>query len=200
MKRIALFAVLFVLVVGCSDNNELTYQSTTTTTENNGEITTNSLQQDLWGSTTSPEEDDDFIPVNPMIEYFGGIENVPPPKTAVDIDLAMIPDEDFSDKFAGIMYLQPDDYLGKTMRLIGEYNYRYIEDIDIWLHALVFEDEAGCCAYEVELGFSEDNKPEKFPEDNTLISIIGEYTSYFDESIQWDIRYILVEILEEIVL
>lgn len=127
---------------------------------------------------------------NPMIKYVGGKENFPPPAFPVDIDFTAFSGREFDEVFSDVMFLYPDDYLGKTIRFVGEYSGVFDEVDNKFKHYVVFDDPKGCCVRFIE--FAWNNGPDNYPENSAVIDVAGEFSSYFDKTVEWDFNYLKV--------
>ncbi|MDR0272464.1 MAG: hypothetical protein LBI27_04020 [Clostridiales bacterium] len=192
MKKF-IFAIIFVLV-GCAATEE-----TEVSIEPQSESTVFSF--DYFENIEIPErswggggEDS----VNPMIKYLGELEHFPPPPFEVDVDFTVFGGEEFDEQFSQIMFWRPDEFYGKSLRLIGPYLRFYDEVVEQDYHLLLVDDAMGCCFRYVEFAFSEGSVHSEYPEDYTIIDIAGVFGTYFDEAIQWEIQFL--EINELIIL
>ena len=74
---------------------------------------------------------------------------------------------------------EPGRYLGKTVRVAGIYQPVYWDEGDRYFHDIVVESQAGCCPKFIEFILSGDKiYPDDYPEEGTMIEIIGIYLSY----------------------
>lgn len=80
------------------------------------------------------------------------------------------------------MMMEPEAYLGRTIKMEGIYYCNYYPEIDRHYHFVVVEDATACCAQGLEFTLEgEHSYPEDYPEDKALIEITGVWTSYEDD-------------------
>ena len=73
----------------------------------------------------------------------------------------------------------PDDYLGKSIRLSGSYYTAHYDKTDKWYHFVLIEDASACCQQGLEFTLNDDYRyPDDYPDDMTNIEIEGTYESY----------------------
>ncbi|NCC19739.1 hypothetical protein EOM33_01630 [Candidatus Saccharibacteria bacterium] len=141
----------------------------------------------------SPSATDSFIP--PAVEPDPSLNaNPAPPKepsknnggdTHVDVDLTalsstMVYGEVFN------MMMEPDSYIGKTIKMRGLYYINYYELTAKYYHFVVIQDATACCAQGLEfIWIGEHVYPDDYPEDETEIEVIGVWESYEEEGQTW---------------
>ena len=77
------------------------------------------------------------------------------------------------------IYESPDEYMGKRIKINGQYHASYFEETDLYYHYVVVGDESLCC--QVGLEFIWDGKhnyPDDYPGENTEIEVVGVFGSY----------------------
>lgn len=91
-------------------------------------------------------------------------------------------DIDLTDKSAQIVYAyvynmmtEPDDYLGKVLRVKGTYDVSYYEPTDNYYHWCVIADATACCAQGLEFICSAEDA---YPEEGSEITIEGTFGKY----------------------
>ena len=113
----------------------------------------------------------------------------------VDLDLTR-----FSStmKFAEInnIYLKPDEYLGKTIKLDGVYFRSYYVETGQYYHYVVVVDTLACCSTGMEFSVADRDSDEMFKEEETPITITGVFSSYEEEG---DVYYYLLVESEDLV-
>ncbi len=93
----------------------------------------------------------------------------------VDVDLTrlsstMVYAEVFS------MLSTPRNYIGKIVRMRGEYTYFHDPVTDVSIHACLVRDAAACCAQGLEFVLTDDYKfPEDYPNPGDEVTIVGQF-------------------------
>ena len=104
----------------------------------------------------------------------GGIDNT----DIIDLDMS---------KMSGVMvysqvvniYESPTEFMGKRIKIIGQYFASYYDETDLYYHYVVVGDEALCCQVGLEFVLNgEHSYPDDYPEDNTEIEVVGVFGSY----------------------
>ncbi|MCL1866294.1 MAG: hypothetical protein FWF82_02675 [Oscillospiraceae bacterium] len=218
-KELILLITLFALTVGLfgCEKGDINGKDGETNTSNSMSAAVNSdtaavtTAPDTAAVTTAPDTAEStasatsyasgsFEGKNPMADLVGGTGNLPFSSDHVDIDFALINDEDYYDEFSYVMYKEPQDFHGMTMRLIGKFTYYPDENGEIEFYYVVIRDEAGCCESHVELGWKGGAVPDvdSLPENGAVVNLIGKYDFYHDDSIDWDVYFVSVDKLEEL--
>jgi len=96
------------------------------------------------GCTSDIVEDNGLL--NPMVVLVGGIDNVPPPPLAVNIDFTVFSGEDFDEEYFSLMW-ETENAFGKIVRVIGTYNGFFDEETDRYLHYVLIDDAEGCFVF-----------------------------------------------------
>ena len=77
------------------------------------------------------------------------------------------------------MLVNPDDYMGKTIKMRGAYYASYFDETKQYYHYVVIEDSAACCAQGLEFKWNGNNTyPDDYPEDQTIIEVVGVFGRY----------------------
>ena len=77
--------------------------------------------------------------------------------------------------------MNPDDYLGKTIRMSGLYTPTYYDVTDRHYHFVLIEDATACCTQGLEFIWSGGQDfPDEYPAENTRIDVSGVYDSYVE--------------------
>lgn len=100
----------------------------------------------------------------------------------VDIDLT----EMSSDMVYATIYqmlVEPDSYIGKTVRIKGNYYASWYDKTAKYYHYAIIQDAMACCAQgmEFELGDESLTYPDDYPEENAEITIVGTFETYVEE-------------------
>ena len=220
-KNTLIFALTIfgvVLIIGCTQKGDNIQTAGTANQNNNSTAAFMDIHgdtgaddnTDTWASDTTGQNttttSTDFPPellayfqnaeigpnVNPIKKFIGNQANFPPPPFKADIDFTTFNGEEFDDHFADIMFINPDDYLGKTIRLIGPYTGNFFEDSGRYYHFVLIDDVTGCCLRYVELELPENITPDKFPANFSIIDVSGVFGSYYDPVVDWNFNRINV--------
>jgi hypothetical protein len=110
---------------------------------------------------------------------------------SVDVDLSALSSIMLFAEMTNIMN-DPQNYLGQTIRIDGEYINFHSEESDRYLHFVIILDEQGCCSQGFEFRVSDEfQAPEDFLDEEDLIQVVGVFQSC-DESGR-TIYYLAVE-------
>ena len=84
------------------------------------------------------------------------------------------------------MVTEPEDYLGKTVRVKGIYLSTYSEAADKRYFSCLIPDATACCAQGVEFepkpGYA---YPDQFPPEESVITVTGTFDTYLEEGFQY---------------
>ncbi len=110
-----------------------------------------------------------------------GAESTTATVTQVDYDLT----EMSGDMVYAVVYqmlTNPDDYIGKTVRLEGQYYASYYSVTEQYYHYCLIADAASCCAQGIEFvrGDGAQAYPKDYPEDYTDVIVVGTFGSYVE--------------------
>jgi len=74
---------------------------------------------------------------------------------------------------------KPDKYLGKIIRMRGDYYSSYFDGTGLQYHYVVIEDASTCCRNGFEFIWNGVHiYPDDYPEEQTPIEVVGVYDSY----------------------
>jgi len=78
----------------------------------------------------------------------------------------------------------PDDYIGKTVRMCGTYNAVYYEPTGQYYHCCIITDALACCAQGLEFVWGDGTHvyPDEYPENGDTIVVTGVYETYTEEN------------------
>lgn len=105
-------------------------------------------------------------------------EAEPSGEDAVDIDLTKLSSSlVYSEVYN--MVTEPDSYIGKTVRLKGQFNASYYEPTDNYYYYVIIQDATACCANGIEFIWEGDHSyPSDYPQNGDEIEISGVYGTY----------------------
>ena len=73
----------------------------------------------------------------------------------------------------------PNDYLGKTVKMKGNFAVYQDETTDNYYFACLIADAASCCSQGIEFVWAGDHSyPEDYPQLNTQITVVGVFGTY----------------------
>jgi hypothetical protein len=98
----------------------------------------------------------------------------------VDIDLTVLGSTMVYSEVYNMM-VNPDEYLGKTIKIIGPYYAsQLVYGTEKYYHFVVINDATACCQNGMEFIWDDNSHvyPDEYPENNTVIEITGVFSSY----------------------
>lgn len=216
MKKIVLFLMLFmimaVLFVGCNKESDETNTHEEMIIQGEFFTFSNAESENIQVNTDEEEinnenenmlfDEEENLPhisgenfenINPIIRLVGSAENIPPPLFDVDVDFTTFSGDEFDDEYSNIIFWHTEDYIGKTMRIIGSYYGFFDNNTDRHYHFIFLEDSMGCCVRQFEFNFSEGNEPDEFPEESTIIDLTGVFGEYHCDFLDFTIQYLMVD-------
>lgn len=170
MKQIETLLILCILIFimsGCS--NEDSQDST-----NSG----NSVDPVIGGQMDNAGAQNN----DPAQESAGTDERNPSEPFDVDYDLtAMSSDMVYATVYQ--MMVDPDTYVGKTIRMGGLYDTIYDEGTKTYYHYCIVQDALACCAQGLEFVWDDGSHsyPDEYPEENAEIVVQGVFETYQED-------------------
>lgn len=81
------------------------------------------------------------------------------------------------------MMVEPETYIGKTIKIQGPYYASYWDQTDNYYHYVIIEDATACCTQGLEFIWdnNEHQFPDEYPEDYTEVEISGTFNKYEEE-------------------
>jgi len=116
-------------------------------------------------------------------------------ETAVDLDLSVLSGTVVYSQVYD-MVMQPEQYLGKRVRMKG--NLSYFQDPDTLKEyfAFIIADATACCAQGIEFVWNGHKYPEDYPPLDTVLTVTGTFNTYreagftylqlIDADVQWE--------------
>lgn len=169
IKKLIAFAGIVLAIAGCSDGKR--------TSENQNGVANVIEQQTKKENSRETEEIEE---VNEK-EVINEIDKTK--EAGVDIDLTNMG----SDMVYATVYqflVDPDTYIGKTVRMQGKYSCTWYEPTAAYYHYVIIEDAMACCASGLEFVW-EDGKhsyPEEYPQEEQLVEVTGVFETYYEEA------------------
>lgn len=106
--------------------------------------------------------------------------------TPADYDLTAISSDMVYATVSQLMY-EPDDYVGKTIRMNGLYYAGFYEPTGKYYHYCLIQDALACCAQGLEFVWDDGSHvyPDEYPAENTEIVVQGTFDLYKEEGDEW---------------
>ena len=81
------------------------------------------------------------------------------------------------------MMVEPDTYVGKRIKMRGQYYASYYEPTGKYYHYVIVSDAAACCAQGIEFVWDNGTHlyPDDYPPDQTEVEVVGIFETYRDE-------------------
>jgi len=99
---------------------------------------------------------------------------------SVDIDLTVLSSTMVYSEVYNMM-VNPDEYMGKTIKVIGPYYAsQLVYGTEKYYHFVVISDATACCQNGIEFIWNDNSHvyPDEYPENNTVIEVVGVFSSY----------------------
>ena len=111
------------------------------------------------------------------------VDSAAPQQTAqvVDVDLTKMSSTMVYAEVYNIMN-EPKPYLGKTMKLRGEYYSNYIAETEQSYHFLLINDATACCEQGIE--FVLDGEA-NYPQTGEQVEIVGVFSDYQEDGVNY---------------
>ena len=166
-KKFWLLTVMVILfLAGCGEqsNNQLVNNTKTVNDVLSAQMQSSSVQSEDGGITTT---------VQSSMANSTDISDV-----SVDVDLTKLSSTlVYSEVYN--MLTSPDDYIGKTIKMSGDFAVG--EGEDRYYFACIIADATACCSQGIEFLLDGDyNYPEDYPELSTEITVIGVFDTYYE--------------------
>ena len=79
------------------------------------------------------------------------------------------------------MMTAPKDYIGKTVKMAGNFSYFQDENTGKEYFACIVQDATACCAQGIEFELSGSHKyPDDYPKKDAMVCVIGEFDTYIE--------------------
>lgn len=84
------------------------------------------------------------------------------------------------------MVTTPDNYIGKTVKMSGTFSVYEDPDTNKIYLACLIADAAACCSQGIEFVLKGEHKyPDDYPEADSPITVIGTFSTYFEDEYQY---------------
>jgi hypothetical protein len=76
--------------------------------------------------------------------------------------------------------VNPEEYIGKTIKISGPYNASFWEETGIYYHYVIISDATACCQSGLEFIWDDNSHiyPKDYPENDTEIEVEGVFSTY----------------------
>lgn len=162
------FMICAVSLTGCADNGVQTRAYTSQTT-GVGDILANATAE-----TTIPAETDTISTTTAAGTSSVNNENYEIDLTTMSANMV------YSQVFC--MVMEPDEYIGDTVKMNGTFVHIYDEEKDKHYFACIIRDATQCCAQGIEFEPTDDYVyPDDFPEEGGEVCVTGVFDKYSDD-------------------
>ncbi len=77
------------------------------------------------------------------------------------------------------MVMSPDDYIGKTVKMDGQFTFYHDESTGKYYFACIISDAAACCSQGIEFVLTDEyTYPDDYPKEGEKICVIGTFDTY----------------------
>ena len=173
IKYVALFLCIIVLA-GCGDNQgRISNQNNVSDTINEQIATADS--QNVTETEENVVETEQDAPIEPSTD----MQTVEEGDIGIDYDLTQMN----SDMVYATIYqlmMEPDSYVGSTIRIRGNYYAMWYEPTQKYYHYVLVQDAMACCAQGIEFVWEDGSHayPEEYPADDAIVEVTGIFETY----------------------
>ena len=109
-----------------------------------------------------------------------------PADTDVEIDLTVM-DRDMVYATVYQLVFNSEDYIGKTVRMRGNYVATWYERTQQYYHAVIIQDATACCSQGLEFIWGDGSHiyPDEYPKDDTDVEVVGEFETYMEDGYEY---------------
>ena len=103
------------------------------------------------------------------------------PDPNVDLDLTVMGSDMVYSSVYQLMY-DTDEYIGKKIKIKGQYYSAYDETTGQYYHFVLIADAAACCSQGIEFVWGDGSHvyPDEYPADETEVEVVGTFETYKD--------------------
>ncbi len=191
MKKAILLVILCAaFATGCGKTAEVSMVSEEKQTEQTG--TGNANIDEVISQIMMEEGVEDETASQPSQEEINA-ESLKSQTEGVDVDLTALSSTMVYAEVYNMM-VTPEEYLGKNIRMSGEYNMSYYEETDQNYHFVIINDALECCQSGLE--FSLNDEAVAYPENGEVVEVTGVFDSY--EELGQTYYYLKVDTVTEL--
>ncbi|MEA4934097.1 MAG: hypothetical protein VB071_11060 [Lawsonibacter sp.] len=174
MKNVArfliLFCILFGLLSGCGAKQPAI--------QPNGPIQAQTVPDAQESNRDPAQTEPDTQTSTPADVELPDESQTPVKGASVDVDLTALSSTMVYAEVYNMM-TNPDAYMGKTIKMSGQYTSTYLEDTKKNYFFVVISDATACCQQGIEFIWNgEHSYPKDYPEDESNIEVTGVFGSY----------------------
>lgn len=183
--KLLILCLLILIMSGCSSNENSRDRT------NSGNSVDKAITQQMDNATVQVEDNDEIQNSDSAPEGSGSDESNPletlketnlPDTASVDYDLtAMSSDMVYATVYQ--MMVDPEAYVGKTIRMNGLYYGSYYEPTEKYYHYCIIQDALACCTQGLEFIWGDGNHvyPDEYPEENAMVVVQGVFETYQED-------------------
>ena len=173
IKYVTLFLCIIVLA-GCGDNQGRTSNQNNVSDTINEQIAT-ADSQNVTETEENVVETEQDVPIEPSTD----MQTVEEGDIGIDYDLTQMN----SDMVYATIYqlmMEPDSYVGSTIRIRGNYYAMWYEPTQKYYHYVLVQDAMACCAQGIEFVWEDGSHayPEEYPADDAIVEVTGIFETY----------------------
>jgi len=181
MKKRIIFALCFLLTLGLTACGETDGSAQNETSEH---VRNSSLSvSDIMDSAMSQADEKLAEESSKWAEYEASersndSSNGSDSSSDVDIDLTILSANMVYSQVSDMMY-RPSEYIGKSVRMTGEFSLYQDPDTGMNYYACIVRDAMACCANGIEFVLTDDYVfPDDYPAVGSLITVVGVFDTY----------------------
>ena len=106
------------------------------------------------------------------------------PKGDVDVDLTKMSSTMVYAEVLNMM-IDPEDYLGKTIRMDGVFSYYSDPRTERSYYTCIIQDATACCAQGIEFEWAGEHEDDDYPPVDCEIEVTGVFTSYEEDGMEF---------------
>lgn len=179
IRNICVLGIVVALLSGCGTD---TSASSKAGSSNSVEDTINSQMSADSASSTDSTGSTDSANVADAQNLQSDAADGKTSANGVDYDLTEMGSEMI---YATVyqMMIEPQSYVGKTVRMQGVYSMSFSDSMDTRYHFCIIQDATACCAQGIEFVWGDGSHvyPDEYPEDGTEIVVEGVFETYTEE-------------------
>ena len=103
----------------------------------------------------------------------------------VDVDLTPLSSTMVYSEVYNMMY-EPDEYIGKTIKMEGNFTAYLDEDTGKRYYSCIIQDATACCAQGIEFVLKDEySYPDDYPKEGERITVVGIFDTYMERDYQY---------------
>lgn len=187
------FLLLFIIcMTGCSDKNSKTPSSNNSNVDKvmqeQVDKADSGLAKETQNAAESNASDDNRIIEDQTIMTKNSVneeenrQDIEASEDEIDYDFTTMG----SDMVYATVYqmmINPNEYVGKTVKMSGSYYANYFEPTDKYYHYVIIQDATACCEQGLEFVWDDGSHvyPDEYPKEETEVEVIGVFETYTEE-------------------